>query len=289
MAETHGAPACRLPSKPAGRPGGRGARAAGMGVTPSFRRCPVTARPRPRPQARTPAPAALPSAGRALPAFPAGTACPLFLHRTRTRALPDGAARAGRPPNPETRAPRLPGNPKARCRHGPEKAGGGGKDSAAEMPLPRGASGPALTSASPPGRWQHCAGSPRRPDRGTRLTSARRRRSVGYPRKWEGPGIQQRRIRSLISTSLLAQSPIAHAPANAARPFLAEPLTSFSDGCICATAANGCLQSAPINISFDPATLLSTLLSEKTAGSDLPETTLQWMARYSAGPPWRER
>lgn len=46
---------------------------------------------------------------------------------------------------------------------------------------------PALTSASPPGRWQHCAGPPRLRDRGTRLTSARSGRTVGCPRKWEGP------------------------------------------------------------------------------------------------------
>lgn len=74
-----------------------------MGVTPSFRRCPVTARPRPRPQAGTPRPAALPSARRAPLAFPAGTPSPLFSYRTQTRARPHSAARARHPPSPTLR------------------------------------------------------------------------------------------------------------------------------------------------------------------------------------------
>lgn len=67
------------------------------------------------------------------------------------------------------------------------RAGARDRDRAMHNTLPRGGySGPALTSASPPGRWQHCAGPPRLPDRGTRLTSARRGRTVGCPRKWAG-------------------------------------------------------------------------------------------------------
>lgn len=85
---------------------------------------------------------------------------------------------ARRPPAPG--CPRPPASSRA---EGAREAREG--DRAAQETLPQGGyPGPALTSASPPGRWQHCAGPPRLPDRGTRLTSARRGRMVGCPRKW---------------------------------------------------------------------------------------------------------
>lgn len=157
-----------------------------MGVTPSFRRCPVTARPRPRHQAGTPRPGRAPLAA-GLPRLPRRHPLPSAPGENPDPRSP-GRRRASRAPLPAPRAPRVPGIPEDGVppRTGRSRGTRGGDGTVGE-PLPRGASGPALTSASPPGRWQHCAGSPRLPDRGTRLTSTRRRRRVGCPRKWEGP------------------------------------------------------------------------------------------------------
>lgn len=103
-----------------------------------------------------------------------------------------GPAGAREPGNPSlaARGPRPTGTgmpPTAsvledRGRAGDARRGPGSTEDAPAGGYP----GPALTSASPPGRWQQCAGPPRLPDRGTRLTSARRGRTVGCPRKWEG-------------------------------------------------------------------------------------------------------
>lgn len=99
-----------------------------MGVTPSFRRCRVTARPRPRPG--TPQQGRTPLGRRAPPALPAATSSPPSSDRTRTRVRPNGAARGGHPP-PHThthstpRAPKLPRNPDAGRPRGLGEAGRG--------------------------------------------------------------------------------------------------------------------------------------------------------------------
>lgn len=133
-------------------------------------------------------PGRAPLRGAGAPCFYCCGSLPSAPRKERGPALTLTAPREpGIPLPPAPRALRLPGAPEAGYPRGlgQDKGSRPGRVGA---PLSRGASGPALTSASPPGRWQHCAGSPQLPDRGTRLTSARRRRSVGYPRKWEGPG-----------------------------------------------------------------------------------------------------
>lgn len=122
--------------------------------------------------------------------------------RPRLAAIPAPSPSATPPRSPQNPGPRAhanPANPSLEARRhrdapqprAPSRTEGGRGardwDRAVHNTLPRGGySGPALTSASPSGRWQHCAGPPRLPDRGTRLTSARRGRTVGCPRKWEG-------------------------------------------------------------------------------------------------------
>lgn len=141
-----------------------------------------------------------------------------------------GPAGAREPGNPslEARRPQAPGCPCPRASSRTEgRPGAREGDRAAQKTLPQGGySGPALTSASPPGRWQHCAGPPRLPDRGTRLTSARRGRMVGCPRKWEG------------------QREREGAEAARAPPLVAHARAAF-------LACSGCL-SAPFNGDFYP-------------------------------------
>lgn len=144
-AQAHGAPARRPPSEPAG---GRGARAAEMGVTPSFRRCPVTARPRPRPQASTPRPRRAPLWEAGAPRLPCRDPLPSTSRRNPDSRSP-GRSRASWPPPLRRRAPRSLASRDPRGGLSPrtrEDAGGG--DRTVGTPLPRGASGPALTSAS---------------------------------------------------------------------------------------------------------------------------------------------
>lgn len=186
----------RTAARPRGpRRRGEGSREVGMGVTLSFRRCQVTARPRPRPRPCPGVPAA-----HLLPDL-----CPPSLAlrdplRSVPRQNPDprepGWRRASPAPHPHRARPTIPGFQGSQRWGVPPRTGKGrgqrGGDRTVGRPLPRGASGPALTSAPPPGRWQQCAGSPQLPDRGTRLTSARRTRTVGCPRKREGPGGEKR-------------------------------------------------------------------------------------------------
>lgn len=180
-----------LPRGPWNRPG-EGSPGYRDGCDPFLPPWPVTARPRPRPQAGTLRPGRAPFCGAGAPRFHCCGSLPPLPERTRTRALTLTAPREpGIPLPPAPRALRFPGIPEAGYprRLGQDRVG---RPGTVGPPLSRGASGPALTSASPPGRWQHCAGSPQLPDRGTRLTSARRQRSVGYPRKWEGPEGERR-------------------------------------------------------------------------------------------------
>lgn len=138
------------------------------------------------PSGRHPAPGRAPLGGRAPPPAPPPPS-PL---RSPTEPGPVLARTAPREPGTPPRAPRSQGSRDPRGGESPRtgrRRGPRGGDGTMGDQLPRGASGPALTSASPPGRWQHCAGSPRLPDRGTRLTSARRERRVGCPRKRAGP------------------------------------------------------------------------------------------------------
>ena len=201
----------RTAARPRGpRRRGEGSRAVGMGVTLSFRRCQVTARPRPRPRPGPGVPAAHLLADLCPLALPSETPSAPSPDRTRTRASPDGAARARHPPLHRAR-PTIRGFQGSQRWGVPPRTGRGrgrrGGDRTVDSPLPRGASGPALTSAPPPGRWQQCAGSPRLPDRGTRLTSARRTRTVGCPRKREGPGGEKKQSgsgRGLNSSPLWA-------------------------------------------------------------------------------------
>lgn len=125
-----------------------------------------------------------------------------------------GPAGAREPGNPSlaARRPQAPGCPRPRASTRTE--GGRGTwegDRAVQKTLPQGGySGPALTSASPPGRWQHCAGPPRLPDRGTRLTSARKGRMVGCPRKWEGQRERREEKELCILNPSICDSRIQH-------------------------------------------------------------------------------
>ena len=86
-----------------------------------------------------------------------------------------------------------------------------------------------MTSAPPPGRWQHCAGSPRLPDRGTRLTSARRRRTVGLSAEMGEAGRRKEAERFRAGPELLPLSP--QAPGSGRLMRTRQPPRSLVGGC----------------------------------------------------------
>lgn len=101
-------PALRARGAGPGR-GGGGAQAVGMGVTPSFRRCPVTARPRPRPQAGTPRPRAAHLSAAEHPRLPHHHPLPSAPRQNPDPRSP-GRRRASRHPSPRPALPGFPGS-----------------------------------------------------------------------------------------------------------------------------------------------------------------------------------
>lgn len=174
-----------------------------MGVTPSFRRCPVTTRHRPRPPAGTPHPGRAPLGRTGAPHLPRRDPLPSAPRQNPDPALPHGAARPGHPhPHPAPRAPRRPRNPEAGCPRGQGDAGAAQEGRDSWEAAPAGSPGPRTHLSLSAGALAALRGVSSAADRGTRLTSARRRRTVGYPRKWAGPRGKPRPSEDLNALSL---------------------------------------------------------------------------------------